>query len=111
MTHRRVVIGLAVAILTVFTPLAASADKSCPSKLYSKKVVEGTFQGIVCDKYCHLHLGLGSGQSGEYIAAGAVQDFETAGGAKVRVTVEDLQLLDGSDCFRDEVATTIRTVK
>ena len=76
----------------------------------SREVVEGGYQGIVCDKYCRLHLSMPGGQSRDFIAAGAVQDFETGGGELVRVSVEDLQLQDGSDCLRDSVATSIRLV-
>jgi hypothetical protein len=110
MIPRSAVIPLALLFLAAFFPAAASADQACPSKLFSREVVEGGFQGVVCDKYCRIHLSLPGGLSRDFIAAGAVQDFETAGGEMVRVTVEELQLQDDAVCLREHVATAVRLV-
>ncbi|MDR2455074.1 MAG: hypothetical protein LBE49_00560, partial [Deltaproteobacteria bacterium] len=74
MTLRSFALAFVLAFLAGAISAPVSADQSCPSKLFAREVVEGGFQGIVCDQYCRLHLSLGNGQSAEFIAAGAVQD-------------------------------------
>jgi hypothetical protein len=95
--------------------LVAQADGACPSKTFSSRVVEGSFQGVECGDLCHLYLKV-DGLDVDFLAGGDTQDFEGRIGARVRVKAALEQfLLDGYDeeasCVQTEVAYSIEAIK
>ena len=82
-------------------PVPMDPGDECPSILFSKGVVEGTYDGVNCGYGCWLKVTLPGGEVETFLVGAEIPYYKGQVGDKVRVDVERRQLVLGGEGGKD----------